>query len=702
MTNASHTFTRRTLATLAICALLLQATLAPAIAQTQARTTTVNEVKTKTLSSDERIVHVLNRLGYGARPGDVERVRAVGVERYIAAQLESGKLDDRRLEAMLQRFPVLKASTSELLAKYPNMGVLRRRLQREGRLPADLAATRTPNAAADSKAADNKTATPTSNQTAMSNPMPNEMMGDDARRDYRQAMRAYYAENDLLSPQRIMQELQASRILRAAYSERQLQEVMVDFWSNHFNVFAGKGVSRWFLPAFDRDTIRPNALGNFRDLLRATAESSAMLFYLDNFQSVSPNNAGRGNAMRRMGNDNPRRRARMNANREQMRERMGRVQGMNTGEAAATDMEMSGATTQPAAPPRRRRGINENYARELMELHTLGVEGGYTQTDIVNVARAFTGWTINDPRGRMSGMNEDADSRAGSFYFNPRLHDAGEKLVLGRRIPAGSGVEDGLAVIDILARHPSTARFIATKLCRRFVSDTPAPALVERVAATFTRTDGDIKETLRAIFASPEFNSAENFRRKIKTPFELMASAIRALDAETDARPALHATLLRMGEPLYGYQAPTGYPDTAAAWVSTGALLERLNFALALAANRIPGTRVSVERALADMRDKEQVAEALLNRILQGRVSPGTKQTLMKQLAQPVTDTPAAAAATTAEDDDMTDAMMNENPRPRRRPQREIIQAATNMSADEAELRRIIGLIIGTPEFQRQ
>lgn len=350
---------------------------------------------------------------------------------------------------------------------------------------------------------------------------------------------------------------------------------------------------------------------------------------------------------------------------------------------------------------RPKRGINENYARELMELHTLGVDGGYTQADIVNVARAFTGWTIIDPRGYGGGGGDEV----GSFTFNPRLHDDGEKVVLNQRIAAGGGVQDGLKVIDILSRHPSTARFIATKLARRFVSDDPSPALVARVAETFTRTDGDIKETLRAIFTSPEFNSADAYRAKIKTPFELTVSAIRALDAETDARPALLQQLARMGEPLYGYQAPTGYPDTAAAWVSTGALLERLNFALALSANRIPGTRVEVEKfidanvTLSDARGKERALDSLLDTILHGQVSPGTRSTLLRQIVDP-TATKASVFATSDTTEMQGDAMTQ---RKNRRGRRGEMNAQTRgMSADEIELRRIVGLIIGAPEFQRQ
>jgi uncharacterized protein (DUF1800 family) len=379
----------------------------------------------KSLPEDQRIIHVLNRLGFGARPGDVERVKAMGVDKYIEQQLNPEKIADTVAENKVRELSVLSMPTAELYEKYPQPGQLLRQLQARGKLPAEMTAEE-----------------PKNNQDPPAgNPLDNEKN--------RQMIQEYYRDNGLQRPQRIVDELQASRILRAVYSERQLQEVMVDFWTNHFNIFAGKGADRWLLPAWDRDTIRPNAMGKFSTLLQATAQSPAMLFYLDNFQSVSPNaNQRRGGLM------------------QQLRQQ------------------------QQQQPQRQRRGINENYARELMELHTLGVDGGYTQKDVQEVARCFTGWTIFQPRGGAAAANammgEAGRRNAGTFFFNARVHDDGEKIVLGHKIPAGGGVKDGLTVLDILAHHPSTAKFIATKLVRHFVSDTPPPGLVDRVAATFT------------------------------------------------------------------------------------------------------------------------------------------------------------------------------------------------------------------------
>ena len=556
--------------------------------------------KARALTEDQRILHVLNRLGFGARPGDIERVKSIGLDNYINQQLNPEKIADTVAENKIKDLTVLNMTTAQLYEKYPQPGQLLRQLQARGMLPAELAEARENRVkgGANSSAAEMPKNDSMPQTPPPGNPLENEK--------YRKVLQDYYRENGLQQPQRIIAELHASRILRAVYSERQLQEVMVDFWTNHFNVFAGKGADRWLLPAYDRDTIRPHALSKFSTLLQATAQSPAMLFYLDNFQSVSPN------AVQRL-----------------------RV-----------------------PQQQQRRGINENYARELMELHTLGVEGGYTQKDVQEVARCFTGWTIFQPRGGGAAVNammgEAGRRNAGTFFFNNRTHDDGEKTVLGHKIPAGGGIKDGLTVLDILARHPSTAKYIATKLVRHFVADDPPPALVDRVAAAFTKSDGDIRETLKAIFFSKEFNSTEAYRAKIKRPFELVISAIRTLGAETNGGPATHQWIARMGEPLYGFQTPNGYSYAAESWVNTGGLLERMNFGLALAGNRVQGTRVDLTRFTSGDKSQSKVMDELLKTILAGEISPATRETLLKQLDQsdPVT--------------------------------------------------KVVGLILGTPEFQRQ
>jgi uncharacterized protein (DUF1800 family) len=363
----------------------------------------------------------------------------------------------------------------------------------------------------------------------------------------------------------VVVELSAQKLLRAAYSERQLQEVLVDFWFNHFNVDARKGADRFLLTEYERETIRPRVLGKFRVLLGATAKSQAMLFYLDNWMSADPNGP---HADARAGTP--------------------RVDRFGRERFGSRFPQMDQLVAQRKNAPK---GLNENYGRELMELHTLGVDGGYTQKDVTEVARALTGWTIQTPR------------LGGGFRFDPRLHDPGEKIVLGHVIKAGGGEGDGEQVLDILARHPATSRFIATALVRRFVSDMPPPRLVDRVAARFRETDGDLREVTRAILTSPEFMSPDTYGAKTKTPLEFVVSSIRATASPIgDARAALPLVraMRDLGMPLYFCQPPTGYKDTADAWVNTGALVGRMNFALDLASNKVGGIVVDNRNALAD------------------------------------------------------------------------------------------------------
>ena len=630
------------------------------------------------LTEEQRILHVLNRLGFGARPGDLERVKSTGLDNYINQQLNPEQISDAVAENKVADLSALNMTTAELYEKFPQPGQLLRQLQAKGMLPADVSAARenrTKNqnqqvTAANQQEPAGNEQMPAANQQTPANPPANQPPALDPQNEkYRKVIQEYYQRNGLMQPQRIVGELQAARILRAVYSERQLQEVMVDFWTNHFNVFANKGADRWLLPAYDRDTIRPNAMGKFSQLLVATAQSPAMLFYLDNFQSVSPD-ANRGGGMRNLVNPrplNPQLRP-LNPDarpRQLLRQEQRQQQQLERQEQRQEQRPQA----QPPRPPQQqqRRGINENYARELMELHTLGVDGGYTQKDVQEVARCFTGWTIFQPRGGAAAVNaltgnegmrrnvEAMRRTAGTFFFNARVHDDGEKTVLGHKIPAGGGIKDGLMVLDILAHHPSTAKFIATKLVRHFVSDTPPPALVDRVAAAFTKSDGDIRETLKAIFFSNEFNSPEAYRAKIKRPFELVVSAIRTLGADTNGGPGTHQWIARMGEPLYGFQTPNGYSDSAESWVNTGALLERMNFGLALASNRIPGTRVDLAKLPAQ--DKAKLVDESLKLIVAGDISASTRETLMRQIDEANANDAAA---------------------------------------------KVVGLILGTPEFQRQ
>jgi len=652
---------------------------------------------TAKLTQDQRILHVLNRLGFGARPGDVERVKAMGVDKYIEQQLSPDRIDDAASEAKLQNLETLRMPTAELYEKYPQPGQLLKQLQKRNDLPADLAAARDnrvkggANAAGagTAKAGDAvsgemqtstnpnaKPANPAADQNPLNNPQ------------YRQAMMAYFKENNLRPAQFLTGELQMSRILRAVYSQRQLQEVMVDFWTNHFNVYAAKGADRWLLTSYDRDTIRPHTLGKFYDLLLADAQSPAMLFYLDNFQSVSPNA-------------------------QPAQQRPGAARG------PLANLRMSNnPQDQRPQQQQQRRGINENYARELMELHTLGVDGGYTQKDVQEVARCFTGWTIIAPRGAGAAaqavinprMADMIRNNPGSFIFRPGVHDNGEKIVLGHKIPAGGGEKDGLMVLDVLAHHPATAKFIATKLVRRFVADEPPPALVDRVAQTFLKTDGDIREMLRTIFSSPEFNSPDAYRAKVKRPFELAVSAVRTIGADTNGGPQFHQWIQRMGQPLYGFQTPNGYSDVAENWVNTGALLERMNFALALVSNRIPGTHIDLSRLMTDTKsgtsiDKGTLFDRLVGLIVGGEISAKTRETLLKQLGDQITlpsTAPAQAASNSAPANPFETAFQRGNLNPGGGGQQQQQLARMNPAEIDNPLVKLAGLILGSPEFQRQ
>jgi uncharacterized protein (DUF1800 family) len=557
------------------------------------------------LTGDRRIIHLLNRAGFGPRPGDLEKVRRMGVERYLEVQLQPSKIDDALVDSKLKDLKTLTMTSAELMMNYPR--------------PRENAEFNERNVA-DKKA-----------RSAFADP--------EQRREME--------EMGLNGPRKVIGELAQAKVLRAVHSERQLYEVMVDFWSNHFNVFAAKGANKWLTTPHDRDVIRRHAMGKFKELLMATAKSPAMLFYLDNWMSTDPNATFDLSNFREL-----RRKSDFRKDLSSFR----RLRPENREMMSEGDDQKLARKVGPGKG-KQKRGLNENYARELMELHTLGVDGGYTQKDITEVARCFTGWTIARPR------------QVGEFFFARVLHDDGEKTVLGQKIEAGGGMRDGERVFDLLVRHPSTARFIATKLTRRFVADAPPPYLVDRVAEVFRKTDGDIPAMLRSIFTSPEFNSSESYRAKIKTPFELVVSAIRAVGAETDGGVPILKAVAQMGEPLFLCQPPTGYADTAEAWLNTGALLHRLNFGLALSSNRLRGTRVDLDQLTGHLPgdDSETLLKRFAGLILQNDLSDRTLVTLQKQLNQASTE--------------------HANLVPR------------DVSLGPA---KIAGLLLGSPEFQRQ
>jgi uncharacterized protein (DUF1800 family) len=522
--------------------------------------------KSSSMNADQRVAHVLSRLTFGARPGDFEKVKAMGVDAFINQQLDPDSIDNGGVIAKLRRLPTLNMATPVIIEQYtpPKPAVAPVPTPK----PAEMSSPEVKTAGYSPGQAPQLSTSPGAPS------MPNEMTArsEDAGKMPAAQTAAQTAPPKPTpppkNPQMVVTDVQRGKLLRAVYSDRQLYELMVDFWENHFSIFANKDDDRYLLTGFDRETIRPFAFARFRDLLGATAHSPAMLFYLDNWRSSVP-----------------------------------RPYPAKDGKPAGTDG-----------------GLNENYARELMELHTLGVDGGYTQKDVQEVARCFSGWTIEKPNAE------------GLFLYRPGLHDDGEKLVLGHKILAGGGISDGERVLDILATHPSTARFIATKLARRLISDDPPPAVIDRAAAVFLKTDGSIRETLRAIITSPEFFAPAAYRAKVRSPFEYAAAALRATSAETDGdRPVLDF-IGRMGQPLFGRITPDGYSDRAEQWLSSGAMVARLNFAAALAGNRLKGTRIDPANVLSgiDLTKKEEVAARLMQLMLTGDASAETHAALEK------------------------------------------------------------------------
>jgi uncharacterized protein (DUF1800 family) len=698
------------------------------------------------MDDDKRIAHALSRFTFGAAPGDVERVRAMGLDKWFDQQLHPDKIDDSAAEARLAPFRTLKMSTREMVENFPPNQILKAvqdgkmgmpgdpakraiyqsrilALQENQQKKQDNAANNTgknndanagndkdKDSAQDMKAdpemkpeaSDDSQLTPEQRQQQQKqredamyadlgsgqNQQPNQappapkrqlarnadvpdmaqrreaaMYADlasdsllqmppderykhilkmspqerlDLARQYRgpqatqlvAGMRPEQQETieAIMNPQLVVGgELTEAKVLRAIYSDRQLEEVMTDFWYNHFNVFIGKGPDRYMITAYERDVIRPHVLGKFKDLLVATAKSPAMLFYLDNWESVGPHSelALYGNQRRQF-----------------RRGPFGMIYQV------------------PPRPANKNRpsGLNENYAREIMELHTLGVDGGYTQKDVTELAKVLTGWSIDQPQ------------RGGGFKFNDRAHEPGPKYIFGQKINE-HGESEGMEMLDILAHHPSTAKFICKKLAMRFVSDNPPQSLIDRMADTFQKKDGDIREVLHTLFTSPEFWSADAYRAKVKTPLEFVASSARASGVDVQNAMPLVQFLNRMGMPLYGMQPPTGYSMKSETWINSAALLTRMNFALQLGTGKLPGTTLDAHVLLHGQTapDADAALAVLENGILAGDVSVQTHAVMQKQLNDP----------------QVSQRRLDDTNR------------APNYGA-------IAGLIMGSPEFQRR
>ena len=728
------------------------------------------------MQEQQRVLHVLNRLTFGPRRGDLAAVEKIGLNTWFERQLNPGSIDDAALESRLMEYPAMQMPLDQLAATYPSPGRLRQMMNGDVPLPADpaeramvqdqiafykMAKARQEKAKADDStmaaqdepakqrepatfpakrrkqvqagldalndadgsAADGKMqdkpipAGEISVDAVMSGPAPDASSRELAARIINlppdQRMKAILAvpatelvklRQSLGGPQlarltegmtaqekeklaalagslrMVALESMESRLLRDVYSERQLEAVMTDFWLNHFNVYVRKNQNEpYLIPAYERETIRPRALGRFEDLLVATAKSPAMLVYLDNYRSVGPNSA--------------------------------QAERLKTAQDRFPDAKL---LKQASA------GLNENYGRELMELHTLGVNGGYTQADVTNVAKVFTGWGLDRPRC------------GGGFAFDQRRHEPGEKIVLGTVVgnkeeprlgrvgltgfgrgerpcePANrataEGEKEGLQVLHMLATSPATAHFISQKLAVRFVSDTPPATLVEKMAESFLKSDGDIKAVLRTMFHAPEFWSAEVYRAKVKTPEEFVVSAVRASGAEVVNPQALVQSLDKLGMPLYGMQTPNGYSWTKEGWVSTGALVSRMNFALVLSGGRMPGVKTGWTRMLgeggvamvpaaypaddAGLRAKERRLEMALLGV------PVSEQTRGTVLAQSGDSTVAEQAETQFD--------LRGGGGKRGYAARGLGRALGGGAGDDAQAALMAGLLLGSPEFQRR
>jgi uncharacterized protein (DUF1800 family) len=556
------------------------------------------QTATPQMTPDQKALHALSRLTFGPRKGDVEAVQAMGLNAWLERELHPEEIPENPvLEAKLAPLDTLRMTTAEMVRHYPTPQMVRLMVDGKLAFPEDqqtrysvekLMARYKRREMADKAGqpgdfdVNAKTvpetwqlddqqrqiletgkppeqvsllaSLPAEEQYDLLDTLPNgarQKLYGPAPPDLRRRIQIFNGPVQVVN-----QDLMDAKVLRAVYSDRQLQEVLTDFWYNHFNVNLDKGADRYMVTSYENEVIRPHVLGHFKDLLLATAQSPAMLFYLDNWQSAGPD-----------------------------------------------------------VNKRRKQGLNENYGRELMELHTLGVDGGYTQQDVTEVARCFTGWTIREP------------NLGGGFEFNAKLHDEGEKHVLGVTIPAGGGVNDGLKVLDILARHPSTAHFIAKSLAIRFVSDDPPEALVRTMAERFTKTDGDLREVMRTMLEAKEFWDPANFRSKVKSPFEMVASALRAVNADIDYAQGIAGQFYALGQPLYRKLEPTGYSNRGSDWMSSASLLARMNIAMALVQNKIGGVKVDATQFSLD-------ASGLERALLSGDPSPEVRAAIQSSLDQ--------------------------------------------------------------------
>jgi uncharacterized protein (DUF1800 family) len=615
------------------------------------------------LTERQAAAHLLSRFTYGATPGEIDAVVKSGLENWFNQQLNAGLPDDS-LNQLLAQYDALKLSNTQVVTEYPKNAQVLRMAISAGLVNKDSVKT-------DKKA-------------------------------YRDVLQNYMQQNGMKPEQELFRQFVNQKILRAAYTNNQLQEVMTSFWFNHFNVSITKNDCAQFIPAYERDVIRPNALGKFNDILLATAKSPAMLYYLDNFSSS-------------VANDD------VQANKGLVRRRL--MQNMADQSADTGRRAMLINKLQKA---KKAQGLNENYAREVMELHTLGVDGGYTQQDVTQAAKVLTGWTIypmgqygkaaknvmdkvGDDRLESRGFVHDSD-----FMFNANRHDKSEKIVLGKHFGPDGGYQEGVQLLSMLAHHQATAKFITRKIAVRFVSDNPPQSLLDKMAKTFLTKDGDIKQVLITMVSAPEFWSASAIREKTKSPFELAIGSVRSLHANIVQPYQLYNWISRMGEKVYFYQAPTGFPDKGQYWINTGSLLNRMNFGLALASGRIPGIKIDLA-AMNNHHEPESAQAALIaySKLIMPerkldetvkRLTPLlTDPTLMQKVDEASSNKlyakvgqPASMSMTAAE------KAIADNKMGLKGKRKNNFMAMQSAGGDNSMLAQVVGVIIGSPEYQRR
>ena len=614
------------------------------------------------LTQRQAAAHLLSRFSFGAKPGDVDRVIKMGLENWFEQQLE-GDMPDEEMNNRLKNYDLLNLSNKEVVAQFPRNGQILRMAQEEGVIKKDT-------------------------------------LEKDNKEQYKAMLKAYMEKKGFKPQQELRRQFVNQKILRAAYSNNQLTEVLTDFWFNHFNVSVTKNDCANYIPAYERDVIRKNLLGNFEDLLIATAKSPAMLFYLDNFSSSGTNSELKPEVNRRY--------------QQKLAERL------STGSDSGKAMVL-----QKIKQRKNNQGLNENYAREVMELHTLGVDGGYSQQDVTNAAKALTGWTVYPfadygPGAQIRKMIDKIGEEnlvekgfvhEGDFLFAANRHDNSEKVVLGKTFHNSNGYQEGMDLLKMLAHHMSTANFICHKLAVRFVNDNPTKSLTDKMSKTFLAKNGNIKEVLLTMVSSPEFWDVNAIRQKTKSPFELAISAVRSLNADIERPFVLYNVIDKMGQKLYAYQAPTGFPDRGQYWINTGALLNRMNFGLAIAAQRNQGVKVNL-LALNNNHEPESAVAALTtfsSILLPERNIDETIKRLTPLLNDPTLENKIKTATIKTNNDETTRMTTVKDMQATTTgdvdgtvTNTQDLLASNNMQSNKNMLSQVVGIIIGSPEFQRR